>query len=64
MLAPGTALAEGWELYRNEDGWQLRGAESSATVNGTVYQTGQILDTGDEIVIGTGGAATLIEVRT
>lgn len=64
LLASGTALADGSELYRSEEGWLLRTAASGATVNGTVYHPGQVLDTGDTIATGTGDAAVLIEVRT
>ena len=62
LLAAGTALAEGWELYRDSNGWQLRGTGASATVNGRPYQSGQVLDCGDLIAIGTATAGTLIEV--
>lgn len=65
LAASGTALADGWELYRSAEGWQLRGTGtgSAATVNGAAYHPGQTLDTGDTIVIGTGTAERLIEVR-
>jgi hypothetical protein len=62
LLAAGTVLADGWELYRDSDGWQLRGASGNATVNGGPYHSGQILDCGDAIVIGTAAPVTLIEV--
>ncbi|MBK6509045.1 MAG: hypothetical protein IPG06_05935 [Haliea sp.] len=55
-------LADGWELYRDSNGWQLRGTGASATVNGRPYQSGQVLDCGDLIAIGTATAGTLIEV--
>jgi hypothetical protein len=71
LLAAGTALADGWELYRDSDGWQLRGSgtsgfnsTASCTVNGRPHQAGQVLDSGDVIVIGTAAAATLIEVSS
>ncbi len=63
LLASGTALADGWEIYRSEAGWQLRGADSGATVNGAVYHPGQMLDSGDAIVIGQTDAVVLIEVK-
>jgi hypothetical protein len=64
LLAAGTPLEDGCELYRTGEGWQLRGATSGATVNGTPYQPGQVLVTGDTIVVGkAGAAAVLIEVR-
>jgi hypothetical protein len=60
----GTTLADGWELYRSNRGWQLRGGVSSVTVNGAAYRPGQLMDNGDVIVIGGSDAALLIEVRT
>ena len=63
LLPAGTALADGWELYRSAEGWQLRGADSDATVNGKIYHPGQVLNTGDAIVIGQADAAVLIEVK-
>jgi hypothetical protein len=62
LLATGTALADGWELYRDSDGWRLRGAGAGATVNGRPWHSGQVLDCGDLIAIGTAVAGTLIEV--
>jgi hypothetical protein len=58
----GTALTDGCEIFRGTTGWQLRGGDSSATVNGTAYRSGQILASGDVIAIGAGDAALLIEV--
>ena len=62
----GTALAGGCEIYRSKDGWQLRGADASAMVNGAAYLPGQILASGDAITVGGGivggSAALLIEV--
>ena len=63
LVASGTALAEGCELHRTDGGWLLRGATAAVTVNGSPYQSGQLLDTGDTIDTGSGAAATLIEVR-
>lgn len=62
LSANGTALWDGWELYRGSDGWQLRGKGSGAMVNGAPYRPGQALATGDTIAIGAGDAAVLIEV--
>jgi hypothetical protein len=62
LTESGTALAGGCEIYRGTEGWQLRGGDSSATVNGVAYRAGQILASGDAIAIGTGDAALLIEV--
>jgi hypothetical protein len=64
LQATGTALADGWELYRDSDGWRLRGAGASAAVNGRPYQSGQVLACGDAIAIGTAAAGTLIEVSS
>lgn len=64
LLATGTALADGWELYRGNEGWQLRGAGASATVNGRPYQTGQVLGSGDAIAIDAVATGTLIEVSS
>lgn len=64
LLAAGTTLVDGSELYRSDEGWLLRKTDSSVAVNGSVYQHGQTLDTGDTIVTGTGDVAVLIEVRT
>ncbi len=58
----GTALWDGWELYRAGAGWQLRGTGGSATVNGAPYRSDQVLGTGDSIAIGAGDPAVLIEV--
>tara|TARA_B110000503_G_scaffold43274_1_gene70794 strand:- start:32513 stop:33784 length:1272 start_codon:yes stop_codon:yes gene_type:complete len=63
LLASGTALADGWELHHSAAGWQLRGADSGATVNGAAYHPEQILDSGDVIVIGQADAVVLIEVK-
>jgi hypothetical protein len=63
LMESGTALADGWELYRSSEGWQLRGGVSSVTVNGAAYRPGQLMDNGDAIVIGGNDAALLIEVR-
>lgn len=62
LSAAGTALWDGWELYRDGGGWQLRGGAAGAMVNGAPYRPGQLLGTGDAIAIGAGDAALLIEV--
>lgn len=59
----GTALADGWELYRSDAGWQLRGTGADAVVNDRTYRPGQILDSGDRIAIGQADAVVLIEVQ-
>jgi hypothetical protein len=58
----GTALWNGWELYRDRAGWQLRGPGAGAIVNCAPYRPGQALATGDMIAIGAGDVAVLIEV--
>lgn len=58
----GTALAGDCEIYRGKEGWQLRGNVSSATVNGTVYRSGQVLANGDAITVGPNETTLLIEV--
>lgn len=60
----GTALADGWAVYRDESGWQLRGNGGAATVNGNSWQPGQVLASGDSIRINDGDAAQLIEVAS
>jgi hypothetical protein len=62
LIESGTDLSNGWALYCSNEGWQLRGTGSSAMVNGRKYHPGQILATGDAIVIDGDGAALLIEV--
>jgi hypothetical protein len=63
LSAAGTALWDGWELYRDSAGWQLRGqGTGAALVNGAPYRPGQALATGDMIAIGVGDIAVLIEV--
>ena len=63
LAAGGTALRDGWEIFRGEDGWQLRGGEPRITVNGAEYEPGQRLRTGDEIGLGAQRFALLIEVE-
>jgi len=58
----GTALWNGWELYHDRAGWQLRGPGAGAMVNGAPYRVGEALATGDMIAIGAGDVAVLIEV--
>jgi hypothetical protein len=64
LIESGTALSNGWALYRSNEGWQLRGDDSSAMVNGREYRPGQALATGDAIVIDGCDPALLIEVAT
>jgi hypothetical protein len=60
----GMAMANGWEIFHSEQGWQLRGSGSAPRVNGREYHPGQILGTGDSVSTGEGPAVTLIEVET
>jgi hypothetical protein len=64
LVASGTDLSDGGSLYLSAEGWQLRGADASAQVNGREYLSGQTLNTGDTIAIGGGDEAVLIEVLT
>ncbi len=61
LAAAGTTLASGWELYRDDRGWQLRGS-GEALVNGLPLQPGQVLGGGDDISLGAGATFRLIEV--
>ena len=63
LQAAGTALDNGCELYRGEDGWLLRGQDTQLLVNGAVYNPGQTLCAGDEIGLGAGRRALLITVE-
>lgn len=62
LLASGTALAGGCDIYRSKLGWQLRGADASVMVNDAPYVPGQLLSSGDTITIDGGNKALLIEV--
>lgn len=64
LIESGTALPNGCALYRDKEGWQLRGTGSSTRVNGREYHPGQVLTPGDAIVIDGGNVALLIEVVT
>lgn len=50
--AGGTPVSDGWQLLRNGNGWELRGGEGDARVNGASYRPGQQLAAGDELQIG------------
>lgn len=58
----GMVLDNGWVLYRNEDGWHLRGDGAAPKVNGSPYLPGQRLASGDMISCGTDATSQLIEV--
>ncbi len=64
LIEAGTTLEAGWDLYHSNEGWQLRGSGTPATVNGADYHPGQILACGDAINTGPDDtdAALLIEV--
>ena len=61
LVAAGTPLAQGWELYRDARGWQLRGS-GEARVNDAPYRPGQALGGGDSIRLGDTAAFSLIDV--
>jgi len=63
LVAAGTSLSGGWELYLEGAGWQLRGAGDTARVNNAEYRPGQVLARGDSIAIGAGLESLLIEVE-
>jgi len=56
-------MANGWELFHSEQGWQLRGSGSAPHVNGHEYHPGQILGTGDSVSCAGVATITLIEVE-
>jgi len=58
----GTDLANGWALYRDAAGWQLRGGGATPVVNGSAWRPGQVLAAGDSIAFDGGAAALLIAV--
>jgi hypothetical protein len=64
LQASGIALEGGGELYLGANGWQLRDASPGARVNGEKYVAGQVLGSGDTIVIAGESEALLIEVVT
>lgn len=61
LVADGTPLGQGWELFRDDRGWQLRGS-GAIEVNDAPYQAGQTLGGGDAIRLGDGASLRLIEV--
>ena len=63
LVAAGTPVADGWELFDGGDGWQLRGDGAPPRVNDEDYADGQRLGAGDSIAIGGQVGALLIEVR-
>lgn len=64
LVAAGTALEGGWELFNSGNGWQLRGAGVAPQVNSDEYQPGQLLGRGDSIVLKEHAPLLLIEVET
>jgi len=62
LHAAGTDVGNGWILYRDADGWQLRGGGAPPVVNGSAWRPGQVLAAGDTIAFDGGGAALLIAV--
>jgi hypothetical protein len=63
LAADGTSLGQGWEIFRDERGWQLRGS-GAVQVNDAPYQAGQTLGGGDAIRLDDGASFRLIEVAT
>ena len=63
LVATGTALGAGWELYLEGAEWRLRGAGDTAQVNDAEYRPGQALARGDHIAVGAGPEGLLIEVK-
>lgn len=64
LIDAGTKLQAGGDIYRDNEGWQLRDSSTPAIVNGATYRSGQVLACGDTINIGQDDtdAALLIEV--
>jgi hypothetical protein len=64
LIATGTTLEGGCNIYRDNKGWQLRDNGTLAIVNETTYHSGQILACGDTIHTGSDvtDVALLIEV--
>ena len=60
----GVTLPNGWILYRDKTGWQLRGDGPAPQVNGSPYLPGQPLMRGDRVSTGKNTALQLIEVTT
>lgn len=63
LTAGGTALRDGLEIIRGDNGWQLRGDDPGITVNGAAHTPGQALRAGDEIALGAQRLASLIAVE-
>ena len=57
-------LDNSWVLYRDNNGWQLRGDGPPPQVNGNAYLPGQPLMAGDRVSIGEHSVFQLIEVNT
>lgn len=64
LAAAGTALDDGWEIYRDAGGWQLRGKGGEVLVNGEPHGAGQPLYAGDSIRLGPDQLFQLIEVAS
>ena len=63
LVAAGTSLAGGWELFNSGSGWQLRGTGEAPRVNSDAYQPGQLLGRGDRIELEEHPLLLLIEVE-
>ncbi|MBN7795625.1 hypothetical protein [Parahaliea mediterranea] len=63
LRATGTDLGAGWELYRADGAWLLRGPDSQpATVNGQPYTEGRHIHCGDTLAVAGALAGVVIEV--
>jgi len=60
----GVTLHNGWVLYRDKTGWQLRGDGPAPHVNGSPYLPGQPLIPGDRVSTDKNAVFQLIEVTT
>jgi hypothetical protein len=62
LAAAGTSIGQGWELFRAESGWQLRGAGPVVLVNTEPASPAQVLGGGDRVRVGNDPECLLIEV--
>ncbi len=64
LFHDAVTLDDSWVLYRDNNGWQLRGDGPAPQVNGNAYLPGQPLMAGDMVSIGGHSVFQLIEVNT
>jgi len=63
LVAAGSDIGAGWQLYREGSHWLLRGPSStSATVNGQTYSSGRSIQCGDTLAVAGALAGVVIEV--